>query len=135
MAEGFAKQYGADVLEAASAGLSPASIIQPLTFEVMKEKNIKLEEQHPKDLSSLNVAEFDLLVNMSGVKLPNRIPVEVREWKVEDPIGRSPEVYCQVRDQIEDSVMKLILELRRSARSRSSEGGSKSFVRLVRRSR
>ena len=135
MAEGFAKQYGSDVLEVTSAGLSPASIIQPLTFEVMSQKNIKLDGQQPKDLSSLNVAEFDLLVNMSGVKLPSRIPVEVREWKIEDPIGRSQELYCQVRDQIEDLVMKLILELRRSARSKSSRSSSKSFVRLVRRAR
>jgi arsenate reductase (thioredoxin) len=134
MAEGFAKQYGSDVMEVASAGLSPASIIQPLTYEVMKEKNITLEGQQPKDLSSVNVSDFDLLINMSGVKLPSRIPVEVREWKIEDPIGKSKEFYCQIRDQVEDHMMKLILELRRAARNKPS-GSPKNFVRLVRRAR
>lgn len=45
MAEGFARKYGSDVLEAASAGLSPASIVQPLTRKVMEAKNINIDGQ------------------------------------------------------------------------------------------
>src|SRR5689334_5636636 len=110
MAEGFAKRYGSDVMEVESAGLSPAVIVQPMTFEVMQEKNIELDGHSPKDLSSITISDFDLLINMSGVKLPSRIPLPVREWKIEDPIGRSEEVYREVRDQIENLVMRLILE-------------------------
>lgn len=116
MAEGFAKKYGTDVMEAGSAGLSPASIVQDLTRKVMEDKNINIDEQFPKDLSSVGVQSFDLIVNMSGVKLPGRIPIEVRDWKVNDPIGRSEEVYVTVRDQIEGLIMQLVLELRREVR-------------------
>jgi len=123
MAEGFARTYGGDVMEVGSAGLSPAGIVQPLTQEVMNQKNINIEDQFPKDLGSVNVASYDLIINMSGVKLPGRIPIEVRDWKVEDPIGRAEEVYVTVRDQIEGMVMQLILELRREAR-RSAPGAS-----------
>ncbi len=116
MAEGFARKYGADVMEVGSAGLSPASIVQDLTKKVMADKNINIDDQFPKDLGSVGVSSYDVIVNMSGVKLPGRIPIEVRDWKVEDPIGREEEMYVTVRDQIEGQVMQLILELRRQAR-------------------
>lgn len=100
-------------MEPASAGLSPAGIVQPLTKQVMQAKNINIDDQYPKDLSSIDVSGFDLLINMSGAKLPARIPIAVRDWNIEDPIGRSEDVYFVVRDQIENLVMSLILELRR----------------------
>lgn len=117
MAEGFARRYGSDVLEPFSAGFSPASIVQPLTKKVMEAKNIKIDDQHPKSLDSVDVSSFDLIVNMSGTKLPSRLPIEFRDWKVEDPIGKAEETYVTVRDQIEMSVMRLILELRKDARN------------------
>ena len=113
MAEGFARKYGSDVMDPFSAGLAPAPIVQPMTKEVMKAKNITLDGQYPKTLDALDLSSFDLIVNMSGVKLPVRLPIEVREWTVEDPIGKSEEIYNTVRDQIEMAVMRLILEFRK----------------------
>jgi arsenate reductase (thioredoxin) len=124
MAEGFARRYGSDVMEPASAGLSPAAIVQTLTKQLMQAKNINIDEQFPKHLSAVGVFGFDLIINMSGAKLPVSIPVEVRDWPVEDPIGRSEEVYCRVRDEIENRVMSLILELRRKAKNRDSSSKS-----------
>jgi arsenate reductase len=127
MAEGFARKYGSDVMQAASAGVSPASIVQPLTKKVMEAKNINIDAQSPKSLNSVPVRSFDLIVNMSGASLPIRVPNAVREWPIEDPIGCSEEVYETVRDQIEMRVMMLILELRREAAKAdtpaSSSGG------------
>lgn len=117
MAEGFARRYGSDVMEPASAGLSPAPIVQPLTKQVMQAKNIKIDDHYPKDLSSVDVSNFDLIVNISGTKLPAGIPIEVRDWSIEDPIGRSEDFYSAVGDKIERLVMSLILELRREARN------------------
>ena len=113
MAEGFARRYGSDVIEPCSAGFAPAAIVQPLTKKVMEAKNIRTDDQYPKSLDAIDLPQLDLIVNMSGVKLPARLPVQVREWKVEDPIGKTEEVYVTVRDQIEMSVMRLILELRK----------------------
>ena len=135
MAEGFARKYGQDVAEVGSAGLSPASIVQPLTYQVMQEKNVALDGQFPKDLSSVGVSSFDLIINMSGTKLPGRIPIEVRDWKIDDPIGRSEEVYKRVRDQIEDLVMRLILELRRDTKSSVQPAFPPSLRGLGRRPR
>ena len=116
MAEGFAKAYGSDVTVPKSAGLSPASTISELTKTVMLEKNIKLEGHFPKSLGDTALKEFDLVVNMSGYPMPVKTLAEVREWSVRDPIGQPGELYREVRDQIENLVMQLILELRRKAK-------------------
>ncbi len=116
MAEGFARKYGSDVIEPASAGFAPASIVQPLTKKVMEAKNINLDEHFPKDLEHVPFSGFDLIVNISGKKLPTRLPMEVREWNVEDPMGKNEEEYIVARDQLEHLVMRLILDLRKAKR-------------------
>jgi arsenate reductase (thioredoxin) len=123
MAEGFARKYGSDVLEPSSAGFAPANIVQPLTKKVMEAKNINIDDQFPKNLDQVGVAQFDLIVNMSGNKLPDRLPVEVREWTIEDPIGQTEATYMHVCDQLENQVMRLILDLRREAQKQVESKG------------
>lgn len=115
MAEGFARCYGSDVLEAQSAGLAPAAIVQPMTKKVMEEKNINLDEINPREFSSIDFRSLDLIVNMSGRKIPANFATEVQDWNVEDPIGKDEAVYIASRDKIEMMVMRLILELRKKA--------------------
>jgi arsenate reductase len=111
MAEAFAKTYGSDVMEVRSAGVSPATIIAPLTRQILGEKNIRIDDHFPKGLEIATRDPFDVIVNMSGAKLP--IPgAHIRDWPVRDPIGESEEVYRTVATQIEGLVMRLILELR-----------------------
>lgn len=117
MAEGFARKYGSDVLEVQSAGLSPASIVQSQTRKAMAEKNINIDDLFPKDFANITLSNFDLIVNLSGVRLPTRATVPVRDWTVQDPIGCSEDIYTTVRDQIETLVMQLILEARRDAKN------------------
>lgn len=118
MAEGFARQYGSDVMIAASAGLSPAYMVPHDTVRAMDEKNIDIREQFPKSLKQLGRAQFDLLVNMSGYDLPPDIEASVRRWDVPDPVALDYETHCQIRDDIETRVMGLILELRRATGGR-----------------
>src|SRR5690242_20113546 len=108
MAEGFARAYGSDVLQAQSAGLAPAMAVAPLTHKVMLEKNIDVGNVFPKDLKAV-IGSADLIINMSGFELPVKAKAPVEKWDVRDPIGESEEVYRQVRDEIERRVMQLIL--------------------------
>ena len=128
MAEGFARRYGSDILECESAGLAPASIVQPMTKKVMEAKNINIDEQYPKGLDTISLQELDLVVNMSGTRLPPHLTLAVREWTIEDPIGRPEDLYIEVRDQIEMLVMHLILQLRNDLRKRQ---GIKPTARKV----
>lgn len=111
MAEGFARAYGSDVMTVQSAGLSPATIIAPLTKQVLAERNIAIDDHFPKGLEMAMRQPFDLVVNMSGhpVSLPKS---KVITWAVKDPIGQSEAVYRTISQEIEQLVMSLILTLR-----------------------
>lgn len=111
MAEGFARAYGLDVLEAQSAGLAPALAIAPLSHQVMLEKSIDLGEYYPKQLDQVE-GVFDLIINMSGHEFPARTSAQLEVWDVHDPIGESEDVFRQVRDEIEQRVRELIERLR-----------------------
>src|SRR5437762_5142611 len=114
MAEGFARTYGSDVMVPASAGLPPASRIAPDTIRAMLEKNIDVRDHFPKSIRHLSkAAEFDLIVNMSGYFLPGAINARIVDWVVPDPVSMDYASHCKVREQIELSVMDLILALRR----------------------
>jgi arsenate reductase len=111
MAEAFARAYGSDIMLARSAGLSPSMIIQPLTRQVLAERNLSVDDHFPKDMEIARHEPFDLVVNMSG--FPVAVPgARAVEWAVPDPIGRPEAVYRTVASQIEGLVMQLILELR-----------------------
>jgi protein-tyrosine-phosphatase len=116
MAEGFARKYGSDVLEAASGGVAPAPVVQPMTIQVMSQKNIDISDHHPKSIHELELTAFDVIVNMSGGRMPPGLEAEILTWNVDDPITQPEPVYVRVRDQIEGLVMQLIMKLRRRAR-------------------
>jgi len=115
MAEAFARAYGSDVMEARSAGIAPATIIMPLTRQVLGEKNVRVDGQFPKSLEVAAREPFDLLVNMSGAKLGHD-SARIVDWPVPDPVGQKEEIYRAVAAEIERLVMGLILELRSQAR-------------------
>lgn len=125
MAEGFARAYGSDVLEVASAGLMPTISVPSLTRKVMLEKNLPIDAQFPKGLELYNRANFDLVVNMSGQVLPKKFQPMIRTWVVADPMGGSDGVFRQVRDQIETLVMNLVLEVRSKAQKQALQEKNK----------
>ncbi len=106
------RAYGKGVCEVESAGLMPATIIAPPVRVVMEEKGIDLGEQFPKPLEWVPLDTFDLVVNLCGCPLPERLRAPVRNWDVEDPIGRNDRFYRKIRDQIEALVTSLLDELR-----------------------
>jgi arsenate reductase (thioredoxin) len=111
MAEAFARAYGSDIMWARSAGVSPALIIQPLTKQVLGERNLGVEDHFPKGIEIVRDEPFDLVVNMSGFPLSVPSP-RVVEWDVPDPIGQDEAIYREVAALVESLVMRLILELR-----------------------
>jgi protein-tyrosine-phosphatase len=111
MAEAFARVYGSDVIDAASAGVSPAPGIAALTRKVLIDKSIGMAGQFPKGLEVIAHTPTDVVINMSGMPLGVTAARTVT-WKVLDPIGHSEAVFRNVADEIEQLVMRLILELR-----------------------
>jgi protein-tyrosine-phosphatase len=119
MAEGFARTYGKDVMITASAGVAPAMVVASDTHRAMEEKNISLADHFPKSVQQLRHVRFDLIVNMSGVEMPEFAETPTRIWTVRDPIGTKYETHCEIRDQIESAVMVLILQMRRDQKTKT----------------
>ena len=115
MAEGFARARYDDLMEAESAGVQPAAIVQPETIDSMARAGISLGGQFPKKLSELDCSSIDLVVNMSSLPILEAMPgfkgLNLM-WAVEDPIGKSDKVYVKVRDRIEGLVDDLAQTLR-----------------------
>lgn len=119
MAEGFANHYGSDVLKAASAGLAPIAQIPAETVAAMNEMNIDVSSHVPRVYDPFEAMNSDLIVNMAGFRLPGPTPKKTVDWIVPDPYGRPVAAYRLIRDDLEQRVMRLILELRRPARQRA----------------
>ena len=113
MAEGFANTYGKDILVAASSGLSPVASIVPETIFIMDESGIDVSKHVPMPYDPSQVYLYDVVVNMSGYRLPGKPPKQLLNWDVKDPYKQSPDVYRKVRADIEMRVMELILRLRK----------------------
>ena len=77
--------------------------------------NLNAENLFPKGIEILAAKEhYDVLVNMSGraISIPG---ARVLHWQVEDPIGKSEEVFGAIAGQVERLVQRLVLDLRQGA--------------------
>jgi arsenate reductase len=130
MAEAFARTYGQDALVAASAGLTPAMAVASDTVRAMAEKEIDVRDQFPKSIYHMRRSKFDLVVNMTGLALPDGIGAAVEEWGVPDPVSMKYEDHCKVRDEIEQLVMNLILKLRREQQAPQFRGQGSGRLKI-----
>ena len=104
MAEGWAKHLG---LEAASAGTHPGSVVAPNAVKVMAEIGIDISDQSPSLIDDFDHTKFDKVFSMGcGVSCPN-IPLD-EDWELDDPVGKSMDVYRNTRDAIEANIRRLI---------------------------
>jgi arsenate reductase len=111
MALGLAQHYGSDVMWAESAGVYPINRVDPFSIRAMQDRNIDISEHFPKGLDEVDANSFDLIVNMSGQKLPGA-QMYVEDWNVPDPITKSGDDFKRTADLLEQMVMRLILQLR-----------------------
>jgi protein-tyrosine-phosphatase len=90
VAETLARMYAADVIEAASAGLQPASRISRRTRAAMDHRKTPiLDDQAPKNITAFDLESFDLIVNLSEYALP-KTETPVVKYHVPDPDGAAP---------------------------------------------
>ncbi len=109
MAEGFARTWGADVLEAHSAGSKPSGRIHPAAVEVMKERGIDLAGHSSKGLADLPRVQWDYVITMGCGDACPFVPSKCREdWGIPDPKNLLLDEFRRVRDQIESKVKDLI---------------------------
>lgn len=115
MAEAFANTLGGDILSATSAGVNPAGRVSALARMVMAEKRIAVPAARPRGMGELSVADFDLIVNLTGEAV-DFSDVPVLRYSLQEPEGRSETEYRRLRDRVEALVAHLSSQLREVCR-------------------
>ncbi len=96
MAEAIARSMG---FEASSAGTHPGHEVAGHTLDVLEARGVSAEGLRPKGLDEVDVASADMIFSMGcGVQCP-AIAVD-GDWGLDDPVGRSREVYEATADEI-----------------------------------
>jgi len=128
MAEALARRMAPDILEAASAGISPLGRIPEATRTVLRERGIPFDDQFSKGLDDASLAPADFIVNLTGIPGTSLFSAsylaarnnsatqsrgaKILDWDVHDPYGDDAETYRRVRDDIEFRLREWIAGLR-----------------------
>jgi arsenate reductase (thioredoxin) len=117
MAEGFFNQkYAPKGYQAISAGTRPASQINPLAVQAMKEVGIDISSQKSKIITEDMIRSSEKSVNMGCInktECPMLFLNNVIDWGIEDPKGKPVDKVREIRDEIERRVKEIAQSLQR----------------------
>ena len=116
MAEGFAREYGGEVLEVFSAGLHPTGVVSEDAIVAMEAKGIDIKQQSSKGLGDVPLDDMDYVVSLLGRPASSFCPQSFAgvtiDWDIDDPIGQSYSYFLATRDDIEHRIKKLVEQIR-----------------------
>jgi arsenate reductase len=127
MAEAIARRDAADVIEAASAGLTPLGRVEPMTKQTLARNGFASDELTSKPVLPSALDGANIVVNMSGMprELAFQDHTKVEDWYVEDPYGADAELYQRIFEDIEARVAELAERLRNAGSSGKLTGNIK----------
>jgi arsenate reductase len=112
MAAGLVKLRSQGRIHVRSAGSAPAEEINPAVVEAMRELDVDLGEEFPKQLTDEVVRAADVVITMGcGDACPIFPGKRYEDWEVDDPAGQDLETVRQIRDEIDGRVLTLVGEL------------------------
>ena len=95
-----------------SAGSAPASEINPVVVEAMRELGLDLAQEFPKPLTDEAVETADVVVTMGcGDACPIYPGRRYLDWEVDDPAGQPLAAVRRIRDDIHTRVAGLLRDL------------------------
>ena len=112
MAAGFARHFGSDRLIVYSAGSAPGQRLNPAVIEAMRERGIDISDESPTRLTDEMGQEAQVIITMGcGDSCPVYIGKRYLDWAVEDPAGKDLQAVRSIRNEIEQRVSDLVIEL------------------------
>jgi arsenate reductase len=94
---------------AISAGTHPADHVHPVVVDAMREVGIDLSERRPRLLTAELAKDAALLITMGcGDECPFVPGLEIDDWPLPDPKGRSMDEVRATRDDIRRRVTDLL---------------------------
>lgn len=121
MAEGFAREFGKDILIPYSAGIMSAGVHRR-AIAVMKEIGIDISHQKSKEIDPDLLRKMDIIVTLcdhAESSCPNTPPdIKRIHWPIKDPVGTTgteEEImneFRRARDEIKAKVLELIKDIK-----------------------
>jgi protein-tyrosine-phosphatase len=97
-----------DGVNATSAGLSPADVINPAVAATLEELGIDTSAARPRAVTAEDLASADVVVTMKpGLALPGPVAGELVEWQFPDPAKGETDGSRELRDAVLGSVRGL----------------------------
>jgi len=111
-AERERERRGLDV-ELLTGGTHPADAVHEEVIDAMADADIDLSDRTPREITTEELRSCDYVATMgcSTLDLDEAPGVDVRDWALDDPDGKSPERVREVRDEIERRVRALFDEI------------------------
>ncbi len=112
MAEAFFNKMSEGRHKGISAGSNPASQVNPIAVEAMKEVGIDIGGKKPKKLNKEMIMEAEIAITMGcGEDTCPIVPNELRDWDLEDPKDKILYEVRKIREEIKNRIEALIKEL------------------------
>jgi arsenate reductase len=110
MASAFAQYLAGEKIDALSAGSTPATAVNPLMEEVMRESGLDVAFRKPQSIDAvIERTKPDMVITMGcGDQCPFIPGVIYEDWDLEDPAGKPIEFMRTIRDEIEQRVKRLV---------------------------
>lgn len=103
------EHHSAGRVEARSAGSEPGESLNPVVVQVLHERGLSTDGEHPKLLTPDAVAEADVVVTMGcGETCPIFPGKRYEDWALDDPKGQDLATVRRIVDEIDDHVRKLL---------------------------
>ncbi|WP_435362970.1 low molecular weight phosphatase family protein [Haloarchaeobius sp. DYHT-AS-18] len=94
-----------------TGGTLPADHVHDEVVDSMRELGIDLSDRTPREVSDEELASCDVVATMGCSTLSLDTEVDVRDWDLTDPDGKSPNEVAEIRDEIERRVTALFDEI------------------------
>ena len=112
MAAGFAREFGAGLVDIYSGGSEPADTVNPVAVGAMAEVGIDIAGFTPQRFTDELLEKVDVVVTMGcGDTCPFIPGKRYVDWPLDDPKGRPIEEVRRIRDEIKSRVEELISQL------------------------
>ena len=112
LAAGILRQLAGDTVEVRTAGSEPAADVRHTVIVALDEIGVPLGGEFPKPLTDEAVRAADVVVTMGcGDACPIYPGRRYLDWDLDDPVGKPLERVREIRDDIEERVRQLLIEL------------------------
>ena len=106
------QHYGGDLVDVRSAGSAPGDALNPRVVQVLQERGLSTDGEHPKLLRPEDAEQADVVVTMGcGETCPVFPGKRYEDWQLDDPAGRDLPTVQRIVDEIDVRVQQLLASL------------------------